>query len=135
MNFKLHSYLKLHNVKVNIFSKGLAISAYVNSESFALELAIALVYPVLLSAGMSIVFIVICKMSLLNSVSIQGLLWPLQSLPDWVRYTCYSFPMAVPTDAVRSILLRGEDLVICCTYSIICAFITFIVIIVTIKTL
>ncbi|XP_065916658.1 ABC transporter G family member 20-like isoform X2 [Dysidea avara] len=71
------------------FAFGLAISAYVNSESFALELAIALVYPVLLSAG---------------------LLWPLQSLPDWVRYTCYSFPMAVPTDAVRSILLRGWGL-------------------------
>ena len=101
---------------MNIIFKGLAISAYVNSESFALELAIALFYPVLLSAGMSIGFIVICKMSLLNSVSIQGLLWPLRSLPDWVRYTSYSFPMAVPTDAVRSILLRGKDLVICCTY-------------------
>ncbi|XP_065916659.1 ABC transporter G family member 20-like [Dysidea avara] len=71
------------------FAFGLAISAYVNSESFALELAIALFYPVLLSAG---------------------LLWPLRSLPDWVRYTSYSFPMAVPTDAVRSILLRGWGL-------------------------
>ncbi|XP_065917161.1 ABC transporter G family member 20-like [Dysidea avara] len=71
------------------FTFGLAISAYVNSESFALELSIALFYPVLLSAG---------------------ILWPLRSLPDWVRYTSYSFPMAIPADAVRSILLRGWGL-------------------------
>ena len=38
-----------------------------------------------------------------------GILWPLRSLPDWVRYTSYSFPMAIPADAVRSILLRGKD--------------------------
>jgi len=34
-------------------------------------------------------------------------MWPLRSLPDWVRYTSYSLPMAIPADAARSVLLRG----------------------------
>ena len=41
-------------LKLIIVFKGLTISAYISSESFALQLSVAIFYPILLSAGMSI---------------------------------------------------------------------------------
>ncbi|XP_065910113.1 ABC transporter G family member 20-like isoform X1 [Dysidea avara] len=71
------------------FTFGLTISAYISSESFALQLSVAIFYPILLSAG---------------------IMWPLRGLEAWVRYAAYCLPVAMPSKAVRDILLKGWGL-------------------------
>jgi len=36
-----------------------------------------------------------------------GILWPLQSLPEWVVHVSYCLPIAVPVKAARAIMLKG----------------------------
>ena len=43
--------------------------------------------------------------------SIQGIMWPLQGLEAWIRYTAYCLPVAMPAKAVRDILLKGNQVV------------------------
>ncbi|XP_065909677.1 ABC transporter G family member 20-like [Dysidea avara] len=71
------------------FAFGLTISAYISSEAFALQLSVAIFYPIVLSAG---------------------IMWPLQGLEAWIRYTAYCLPVAMPAKAVRNILLKGWGL-------------------------
>ncbi|XP_065910828.1 ABC transporter G family member 20-like [Dysidea avara] len=71
------------------FAFGLTISAYISSEAFALQLSVAIFYPIVLSAG---------------------IMWPLQGLEAWIRYTAYCLPVAMPAKAVRDILLKGWGL-------------------------
>jgi len=42
---------------------------------------------------------------------IEGLLWPLQSLPKWLRTISYILPVAKSTDGAREILLKGNIVV------------------------
>ena len=53
-----------------IIFKGLTISAYISSEAFALQLSVAIFYPIVLSAGMSILleYLLICVFSCTTSL-------------------------------------------------------------------
>ena len=42
-------------------------------------------------------------------ILLTGIMWPLQSLPTWVRQISYSLPVTISCEAARSILMRGKD--------------------------
>ena len=53
-----------------------------------------------------------CSVVQLFSLHVSpGLLWPLQSLPGWLRIISYIFPVAMPAEGARAIMLRGKNVV------------------------
>ena len=40
-------------------------------------------------------------------VFVPGVLWPLQSLPEWLQITSKCLPIALPSEATRSVYIRG----------------------------
>lgn len=45
-----------------------------------------------------------------------GIIWPLESMPVWLRYFSYCLPMTYAAEAMRCILARGENSVCRLTY-------------------
>ncbi|XP_053209393.1 ABC transporter G family member 20-like [Panonychus citri] len=53
---------------------------------------------------------VISNGMLLTMFILSGALWPVQSLPFWLKKVSLALPVTIPTEALRSILSRGLDL-------------------------
>lgn len=53
---------------------------------------------------------VLSNFVLLGMFIISGVLWPLASLPTWVRYLSYVQPTTIPTESLRNILSKGMDM-------------------------
>ncbi|KAI0241754.1 ABC transporter G family member 20 [Lamellibrachia satsuma] len=68
---------------------GLLISSICETEMSAIQCALGSVYPNML---------------------LSGIIWPIESMPLWLRYIGYCLPMTFAAEALRSILARGWDL-------------------------
>lgn len=65
---------------------GLMISACCEKETSAIQCAMGLIYPLLLTSG---------------------IIWPIQAVPKWLMYISDALPLTLPTDALRFIMGRG----------------------------
>ncbi|XP_067949252.1 ABC transporter G family member 23-like [Watersipora subatra] len=65
---------------------GFVISTGATDESSALQLSLAIVFPFLL---------------------ISGILWPIESMPQWLQYIAIWLPLTLPVKGLRSVLGRG----------------------------
>ncbi|XP_065887981.1 ABC transporter G family member 20-like [Dysidea avara] len=70
-------------------SLGLVFSALLSTEEAALQISIAIFFPLLL---------------------VGGLMWPTEAFEDWLRIISYLSPVTYPADGMRSILLKGWGL-------------------------
>jgi len=52
---------------------------------------------------------VISNGMLLTMFILSGALWPLESLPVWLKETGRFLPTTIPTESLRSVLTRGLD--------------------------
>ncbi|VDI71215.1 Hypothetical predicted protein [Mytilus galloprovincialis] len=68
---------------------GAIFSAVCDNETSAIQLALGSVYPMLL---------------------LSGIIWPLEAIPEWMRYISMCLPMTYGSQAMRSILSRGWDI-------------------------
>jgi ABC-type multidrug transport system permease subunit len=68
-------------------SYGLAISAGADDETSVLQIAIGSVFPALL---------------------LSGIIWPLEGMPEWVRFLTNFSPLTHSAEAMRSISSRGQ---------------------------
>ncbi|XP_069115666.1 ABC transporter G family member 20-like isoform X2 [Argopecten irradians] len=68
---------------------GIIISVLCEEESSAIQLALGSVYPMLL---------------------MSGIIWPIEAMPQWLRYISICLPMTYGADAMRAILSRGWTL-------------------------
>ncbi|CAH1797733.1 unnamed protein product, partial [Owenia fusiformis] len=68
---------------------GLLISTLCDEENTAIQAALGSVYPNLL---------------------LSGIIWPVESMPIWLRYVSMALPMTYPAEAMRCVLSRGWDL-------------------------
>ncbi|OWF47833.1 ABC transporter G family member 20 [Mizuhopecten yessoensis] len=68
---------------------GVIISVVCEEESSAIQLALGSVYPMLL---------------------LSGIIWPVEAMPQWLRYISVCLPMTYGADAMRAILSRGWTL-------------------------
>ena len=68
---------------------GLTISAVVNREQEAIQVALGSLFPVLL---------------------LSGVLWPIESVPNGLRYVSYALPTTWGAATMRSVLNRGWGL-------------------------
>ncbi|KAK3107884.1 hypothetical protein FSP39_024401, partial [Pinctada imbricata] len=68
---------------------GVIISAVCENETSAIQLALGSVYPMLL---------------------LSGIIWPLEAIPEWMRYVSICLPMTYAAEAMRCVLSRGWDI-------------------------
>ena len=68
---------------------GLVISALCDNEQDAIQLALGSFYPNLL---------------------LSGIIWPLEGMPDQLKYVSYALPQTYACEAMRGILSRGWGL-------------------------
>lgn len=68
---------------------GAIFSAVCDNETSAIQLALGSVYPMLL---------------------LSGIIWPLEAIPEWMRYISMCLPMTYGSQAMRAILSRGWDI-------------------------
>ncbi|XP_056011638.1 ABC transporter G family member 20-like [Ostrea edulis] len=69
---------------------GVIFSAVCENESSAIQLALGSVYPMLL---------------------LSGIIWPIEAIPEWLRYISICLPQTYAAEAMRCILSRGWTLV------------------------
>ncbi len=91
---------------------GLFLSAVCSTENAAVQTAIAVFYPNMLLSGeyheplqstphplrFTVITLMWCP----------GVLWPLEGMPEWLRYISYSLPSTFPAEAMRAIMGRGK---------------------------
>lgn len=68
---------------------GTIFSTVCDNETSAIQLALGSVYPMLL---------------------LSGIIWPLEAIPEWMRYISKCLPMTYGSQAMRAILSRGWDI-------------------------
>ncbi|XP_030833733.1 ABC transporter G family member 20-like [Strongylocentrotus purpuratus] len=68
---------------------GLLISAFCDSESTAIQLALGSFYPLLL---------------------LSGVVWPIEAMPEPVYYIALALPQTLAAEGIRAILGRGWDM-------------------------
>ena len=54
---------------------------------------------------------IVCINGYVYNIAIQllaGVFWPVQSFPKWIQFLSNCFPIALPTEAVISVFLRGR---------------------------
>lgn len=68
---------------------GLLISSFCDEENSAIMFALGSFYPSLL---------------------LSGIIWPIESMPNYLRYISYVVPQTWATDALRALLSRGWDI-------------------------
>lgn len=68
---------------------GVIFSAVCEEESSAIQLALGSVYPMLI---------------------LSGIIWPLEAIPEWLRYVSICLPQTYAAEAMRCVLSRGWTL-------------------------
>ncbi|VEN55381.1 unnamed protein product [Callosobruchus maculatus] len=68
---------------------GFFISAICSDESSAIQMALGSFYPTIL---------------------LSGVIWPIESMPLYLRYVAIVLPLTLATSAMRSIMLRGWEI-------------------------
>ncbi|XP_041373715.1 ABC transporter G family member 20-like isoform X1 [Gigantopelta aegis] len=68
---------------------GMVFSVVCDKEESAIQLALGSVYPMLL---------------------LSGVIWPIEAIPEWLRYISVCLPMTYASEAMRSVLSRGWDI-------------------------
>ena len=57
-----------------------------------------------------------------------GIIWPLEAIPEWLRYISICLPQTYAAEAMRCVLSRGNhhSKILCCNYKYSCSSITCI---------
>jgi ABC-type uncharacterized transport system permease subunit len=42
---------------------------------------------------------------------VSGIIWPIQAVPEWLMYISEALPLTIPTNTLRFIMGRGEQLI------------------------
>lgn len=48
--------------------------------------------------------------SLVVKITMSGILWPFEAIPNWLRIICYIQPLTMPVQALKAITLKGSSL-------------------------
>lgn len=48
--------------------------------------------------------------SLVVKITMSGILWPFEAIPQWLRLICYCQPLTMPVQALKAITLKGAGL-------------------------
>lgn len=60
------------------------------------------------------------RVTLLFSPFVAGLMWPIESYDEWLRFVSRLSPVTYPAEGIRSILLKGVSMLSMC---VVCVFV------------